>query len=133
MGLFKKAVYFTNSFFSSCSIQEGGIFKRVVLSCAYGIPYVCLHIVKYCHLFRTGDKIWLWDLISNIFLYIMQYSDFVSVSKAMRNSGSNLGQIFLNHQFFKCFNKKSSRMINIYLNIVCKGFFADFLHYFWKY
>ena len=36
IGLFKKAVYFTNSIFSSLSIQEGGLFKRAVLSRAYG-------------------------------------------------------------------------------------------------
>ena len=34
--LFEKAVYFINSFFNSLSIQEGGLFKRAVLSRAYG-------------------------------------------------------------------------------------------------
>ena len=32
IGLFKKVVYFTNSFLSSRSIQEDGLFKRMVLS-----------------------------------------------------------------------------------------------------
>ena len=36
VSLFKKLVYFTNSFWSSLSIQEGGLFKRVVLLCEYG-------------------------------------------------------------------------------------------------
>ena len=40
--LLKKAVYFTHLFFSSLSIQEGGLFKRVVLSRAYGIVRIIL-------------------------------------------------------------------------------------------
>ena len=77
-------------------------------------------------LFGGRNKIWLWGLIRNIFLRIMHYSNFVSISKAMRNRCWKLGHIFENHQFFKFFNKKIFRMVEIYLNITFECFFCWF-------
>ena len=37
IGLFKKSIYLTNSFFSSRSIQEVNLFKKLVLLSVYGI------------------------------------------------------------------------------------------------